>query len=92
LNRFVILVAETARKLPTHLKRSANDNLISLAVCGRIASGLSLVNTDAHSQKDSKTVIESIVSKDGLSGSPGTGCLSVILVALVRPFSGYTLR
>jgi large subunit ribosomal protein L7/L12 len=72
---------------------SFHQILVSLLTQGRKIDAIRVFREVTGSGlKESKTVIESIAAKHGLSGSQRTGCLGVIVLALVILLSGFASR
>jgi ribosomal protein L7/L12 len=83
-------------KQPQDLAGSDNpfhQTLVSLLKQGRKIEAIKVFREVTGSGlKESKAVIESIAEKHGISGSQGTGCLGVIVLAVVIVLSGFALR
>jgi ribosomal protein L7/L12 len=78
--------------------QAASDNsfhqtLVSLLKQGRKIDAIKVFREVTGSGlKESKAVIDSIAARHGLSGSQRTGCLGVIVLAVVILLSGFALR
>jgi ribosomal protein L7/L12 len=74
-------------------ENSLHETLVSLLKEGRKIDAIRVFReVTGLGLKESKAVIESIAAKHGLSASQKTGCLGVIVFALVILIGGFTLR